>query len=109
MNNVKTIAKLKKRITKTLKDIEEMKTQIKERPKNNYWTEIDTIQMMSEVAYFMPQLLDRAKTYKITKDFIENMILESPFLYDQAFNGRSDIEWNYLNEELWGRFKDYSN
>jgi len=101
MNNVKTIAKLKKRITKTLKDIEEMKTQIKKRP--------DTIQMMSEVAYFMPQLLDRAKTYKITKDFIENMILESPFLYDQAFNGRSDIEWNYLNEELWGRFKDYSN
>jgi len=101
MNNVKTIAKLKKRITKTLKDIEEMKTQIKGRP--------DTIQMMSEVAYFMPQLLDRAKTYKITKDFIENMILESPFLYDQAFNGRSDIEWNYLNEELWGRFKDYSN
>jgi len=101
MNNVKTIAKLKKRITKTLKDIEEMKTQIKGRP--------DTIQMMSEVAYFMPQLLDRAKTYRITKDFIENMILESPFLYDQAFNGRSDIEWNYLNEELWGRFKDYSN
>ena len=74
----------------------------------DYWAEVDTIQMMSEVAYFMPQLLDRANTYKITKDFIENMILESPFLYDQAFNGRSDIEWNYLNEELWSRFKDYN-
>ena len=31
MNNVKTIAKLKKRIIKTLKNIEEIKTQIKER------------------------------------------------------------------------------
>ena len=31
MNNVKTIAKLKKRIIKTLKNIEEIKTQIKEK------------------------------------------------------------------------------
>ena len=74
----------------------------------DYWAEIDAVKMMSEVAYFMPQLLDRAKTYKITKDFIEDMILASPFLYDQAFNGRSDIEWDYLNEELWSRFKDYN-
>ena len=69
--------------------------------------QIDTIKMMSEIAYFMPQLLDRAKTYKITKDFIEDMILESPFLYDQYGTIRSDIEYDYLNKELWGRFKNY--
>ena len=68
--------------------------------------QIDTIKMMSEVAYFMPQLLHRAKTYKITKDFIEDMILESPFLYDQYGTIRSDAEYDYLNKELWDRFKD---